>query len=209
MILPVRLYGDPILRKRALPVTSFNDNLKQLAKDMIETMYHHNGVGLAGPQIGLSKRIFVALEVHKEDEENPDQPPPQTIEEKKERWGVVNEHVIINPVITNPAGQAFDIEGCLSIPGLYVEEVERNDSLAMTYQDVEGNQQHLKATGHFARVLQHEFDHLEGTLFLDRLTAAEKRSFMNDHRKDLAEMQREAKAFLKDIKHQVQPVEIS
>jgi len=209
MILPVRLYGDPILRKRALSVTSFDDNLRQVTQDMIETMYHHNGIGLAGPQVGIGKRLFIALEVNKDDEDDADSTPPQTVEEKKERWGVVKEHVIINPVISKPSGKAFEMEGCLSIPGLYVEDIPRHDSLHLTYQDVEGKKHQLEASGHFARVLQHEYDHLEGTLFLDLLSTDEKRNFMNNNRQDLAEMQREAKAFLKDIKHQAVPLKIS
>lgn len=176
---------------------------------MIETMYHYNGVGLAGPQVGLNKRLFVALEVNKDEDDDSDRPAPETIAEKRERWGVVKEHIIINPVISSPAGQAFDVEGCLSIPALYAEDVARDHSLTLTYQDTDGKTHSLEASGHFARVIQHEYDHVEGTLFLDRLDANAKRDFMNEHRKDLAEMQREAKAFLKDIAHQVQPLKIT
>ncbi len=176
---------------------------------MVETMYEQNGVGLAGPQVGVAKRIFVALEMNKEDADTEDKTPPRTVAEKKERWGVVKEHVIINPNITSSSGNALDIEGCLSIPGLYAEDVERFFEISMTYQDTNGNEHSLEAEGHFARILQHEFDHLEGTLFLDRLAKNERLEFMNEHRQDLATMQRDAKAFLKDIKNQVQPVIIS
>lgn len=198
-----------MLKKKASLVASFDDALKQLASDMIETMYEQNGVGLAGPQVGLTKRIFVALEMNKEDADTEDKTPPITVAEKKERWGVVKEHVIINPSITSSSGNALDIEGCLSIPGLYAEDVERFFEITMTYQDTDGTEHSIEAEGHFARILQHEFDHLEGTLFLDRLAKHERLEFMNEHRKDLATMQRDAKAFLKDIKNQVQPISIS
>lgn len=177
---------------------------------MLETMYEHNGVGLAGPQVGVAKRIFVALETHKDEETAvEDSSPPLSTEEKRQRWGVVKEHIIINPVISQPAGKAFDTEGCLSIPGLYVEKVERFFSLILSYQDLEGKPQQLEAEGHFARVIQHETDHLDGVLFIDRLTSGEKQNFMNTHRQELAEMQRDAKVFLKNLHRQVQPLKVS
>ncbi len=198
-----------MLKKKASLVASFDDALKQLASDMIETMYEHNGVGLAGPQVGVAKRIFVALEMNKDDADTDNKTPPRSVAEKKERWGVVKEHVIINPNISSSSGSAFDVEGCLSIPGLYVEDVERYFEITMAYQAIDGKEHSLEAEGHFARILQHEFDHLEGTLFLDRLNRYDRLEFMNEHRQDLATMQRDAKAFLKDIKNQVQPISIS
>jgi peptide deformylase len=210
MILPVRLYGDPVLRKPASPISRFDENLKKLAEDMIETMYHANGVGLAAPQIGLAKRLFTALKTQKDDKPTPeDAPPPQTIEEKRERWGVVGEFVMINPKILHKEGEAFDLEGCLSIPGLYIEEVPRNYKLKLRYQDLTGQSHELEAEGHFARVIQHELDHLNGVLFLDRLPEAQKQSFMDEHRKELAEMQRDAKALLKELKSQPQNFQVS
>ena len=172
-------------------------------------MYEHNGVGLAGPQIVIAKRIFVALETKKDDASNDDRPPPVSTDEKRERWGVIAEHVFINPVISHFEGKAYDTEGCLSIPGLYVEDVERYFALRISYQTLDGEAKSLNAQGHFARVIQHEVDHLDGILFLDRLNNEDKRSFMNEHRKDLAEMQREAKAFLRDNQNQLQVAKIS
>ena len=163
-------------------------------------MYHYNGVGLAGPQVGLSKRIFAALHTRKDDDEDEDLPPPTTIQEKRERWGVVKEYVMVNPKITHRDGKALDIEGCLSIPGLYFEEVERADTITVSFQDTSGAEHELAAQGHFARVIQHELDHLNGVLFTDRLPEAERLSFMDEHRKELAQMQRDAKAFLKTLK---------
>ena len=167
---------------------------------MLETMYHYNGVGLAAPQIGVAKRLFTALHIDKDKEkESPaDAPPPSTVEEKQEQWGVVAEYVMVNPTIRNTSGKALDTEGCLSIPGLYVEDVGRPESINVEYYDLEGNKHEIETSGHFARVIQHELDHLNGVLFLDRLNTIEKRSFMDEHRSALAEMQREAKAFLKD-----------
>ena len=197
----MRLYGDPVLRKTATTITTFDDALIQLGEDLLETMYHYNGVGLAGPQVGLSKRIFAALHTDKsEASESEDSPPPETAQEKRERWGVVGEYVMVNPVITHRNGVAVDVEGCLSLPGLYYDEVERADSVTVTFQDVYGKEQQVDAQGHFARVIQHELDHLDGGLFTDRLPELERRSFMNTYRRELADMQREAKAFLKDLK---------
>jgi peptide deformylase len=203
VIYQVRLYGDPVLRKVATPVTVFDNRLKQLAEDLIETMYHYNGIGLAAPQIGISKRMFVACEFDqklREDSKNDDETPPETLEEKRERWGVIREHVMINPKISKREGEQEGADGCLSVPGLVIDDMKRDESLHVKYQDVEGNHHELTATGRFAHVIQHEYDHLEGILFFDRLPKAEKEKFMDEHREDLAEMQREAKAFLRELK---------
>ena len=201
MIYPVRLYGDPVLRKVARPVTEFGDELKELAEAMVETMYEHNGVGLAGPQIGLPERLFVAAETDKaEDEEAEELPPPQTREEKRQRWGVVKEHVMVNPEILRREGNQTGFDGCLSLPGLYVDDMERDFEVSVRYQDVQGEWHELDASGHFAWVIQHEYDHLEGVLFLDRMSEARRRAFMGEHRSELAQMQRDAKAMLKDLK---------
>ena len=200
MIYPVRLYGDPILRKTASPVTQFGEPLAQLASDMIETMYHHNGIGLAAPQIGLGKRLFVAAEVTAHDEEDEDEAgaPPETVAEKRQRWGVVREHVLVNPELLEQDGLQHGPDGCLSIPGLYVEDMPRATRVRLRYQDLHGQRRELVAEGRFAHILQHEYDHLNGVLFFDRLGEAERRQFLAEHRSALAEMQREAKAFLKE-----------
>lgn len=165
-------------------------------------MYHHNGIGLAAPQIGISKRLFIAVEAQKnEDEDEPeDAPPPQTIEEKRERWGVIKEHVMVNPQVSQLEGRQLGVDGCLSIPGLFVEDMEREQRLHVRFQDIEGDWHELNAEGHFAWVIQHEYDHLEGILFLDHLPEARRKAFMTEHRSDFAEMQRNAKAFLKENK---------
>lgn len=202
MIYPIRLYGDPILRKVAAPVHTFDGALRQLADDMIETMYHYNGVGLAAPQIGIGKRLFIAAELDdavRDDEETP----PQTIAEKRRRWGVVREHVMVNPTIIARSGTQTGVDGCLSVPGLSVEAMVRDLEVTVRYQDLEGTPRTLRASGHLAHVIQHEYDHLEGILFFDRLPEAERRAFLNAHRRELAAMQREAKAFLKTFEGQL------
>jgi peptide deformylase len=210
MIYQVRYYGDPILRKAASPVGKFDRELKQLAQNMIHTMYHFNGIGLAAPQIGISKRLFIAAEIDPiKRAENKDEDPPETLAEKKERWGVIKEHVMVNPKINNRLGFQYGVDGCLSTPGLYVDEMKRDNDIEVTYQDLEGISHTLNATGHFAHVIQHEFDHLEGILFFDRLPKEEKESFMNENREALLEMQRDAKAFLKDLKENPDAVRVA
>lgn len=210
MIHPIRYYGDPVLRQTARPVTDFDDDLAKLAEDMVETMYAASGVGLAAPQIGVPLRLFVAVETAADDEEpetedDEDAPPPApdrelTREEKRERWGVIADHVIVNPEILARDGVQYGQEGCLSVPGLYVERMKRADRVRIRYQDVTGATHEREAEGYFARILQHEIDHLDGVLFFDRLPDAERAAFMDTHRSDLAEMQREAKALLKHLK---------
>ena len=219
MIHQIRYYGDPVLRKPAAAVTAFDENLELLAADMIETMYHYSGVGLAAPQIGLSKRIYVAAEIdpsRREDDETKGQatvreelagedqtaqaPPPETPDEKRQAWGVIAEHVMINPVVLERSGVQYGQDGCLSVPGLFVEQLQRDARLLIEYRDVHGHRREREAEGHFAHVLQHELDHLDGVLFLDRLEAAERKAFMEAHRSELADIQRRAKAVLRQLK---------
>lgn len=212
MIHPIRYYGDPILRKRALPVRSFDAALEKLAGDMIETMFDANGVGLAAPQIGVPKRLFVALQVDPEGEDGEDAIEGQlrsdadpaegeeTAEEKRRGWGVVGEHVMVNPSFVLREGEQFGHDGCLSVPGLHVEAIRRDLRVRMRYQDVRGDWHEQDADGHFAHVLQHEYDHLEGVLFFDRLPDDERRAFLEEHRTALADIQRDAKALLKELR---------
>ena len=202
MIYPIRYYGDPVLRKVARPVTSFDDELVTLSQDMLETMYGANGVGLAAPQIGLSKRLFVALQIEPVEDEQGEAEDLEAMspEEKRKRWGVVAEHVMVNPEITSRSGEQFAQDGCLSVPGLFVSEMRRDDRVSVRFQDVTGESHKLEAQGHFAHVIQHELDHLDGVLFFDRLPEEERRLFMNEHRKELAATQREAKALLKQFR---------
>ena len=222
MIHPIRYYGDPALRQAARAVTTFDAELVELADDMIATMYASNGVGLAAPQIGVPLRLFVAVETREQDHateaegvgvdepqhageefgdrERRDPSHEPTADEKREAWGVVADHAIVNPEIVSFAGEQFGQEGCLSIPGLYVENMRRAKRIRIRYQDVHGEHHERAAEGYFARILQHETDHLDGILFFDRLPDAERTAFLDTHRRDLAEMQREAKALLRHLK---------
>jgi peptide deformylase len=185
MIRPLRLYGDPILRKRATPVTRFDAELRELVLDMRETLHDQRGVGLAGPQIGVAKRIFIAQELrHDEEGES----------------SVVAEHVMINPQLSSLSGEQLVQEGCLSLPGLFVDNLSRFDALQVRFQDADGDWHELTARGHFAQVIQHENDHLDGVLYPDRLPAEQRRAFMEEHRTELVEMQHEARDFLRSLR---------
>jgi peptide deformylase len=150
----VLVYPDPILRRGGAPVTTFDAELRQVADQMMEAMYEEGGVGLAAPQVGIGLKLLVL---------NP-------AGDAKDRSG---ERVLINPKITKKKGREFGEEGCLSFPGIQAE-VERWVSIAITYQDLDGQEQTLSADGWLARIIQHELDHLEGVLFTDRLTSADK-----------------------------------
>jgi peptide deformylase len=134
---------DPVLREVAKEVTKFNDNLKKLLKDMAETMYDAEGVGLAAPQVGISKRVIV-VDVGDEN-------------------GLVE---MVNPVIVEQEGEQLGPEGCLSIPNLN-GEVRRADRIVVEGQNSDGEKFIVKASGYFARAFQHEIDHLNGILFTD------------------------------------------
>lgn len=217
MILPIRLYGDPILRRPAAPVKRFDAELARLVADMLETVYAADGIGLAAPQVGVPLALFIALESSPEeaedaagqlahgdqhpDEDGPDGPAgadaPLTREQKRRAWGVVREHVMINPVIKERHGLQHGRDGCLSLPGLVAEDVPRDLVVTVEYQDASGERRELTAEGYFAHVIQHEHDHLRGVLFFDHLPEPQRRAFLEENRTELASMQREAKERLK------------
>ncbi|MCB9111760.1 MAG: peptide deformylase [Anaerolineales bacterium] len=151
---------EPILRKKARPVTQFDKDLQTLIDDMIETMREAPGVGLAAPQINLPMQLAVVEYAEGEDEEmEEDAPPPQ-----KKLF------VLINPEITKVSDEkVMGIEGCLSIPGL-VGEVERHEAIQVKALNRHGKPVKLKVDGWMARIFQHEIDHLHGVLFTDRAT---------------------------------------
>lgn len=134
------------LRTPAKPVKAFDASLRRLARDMIETMYDSDGIGLAAPQVGVSVQLFVA---------NPSQQPGQEL-------------VIANPILRPRGGQARMVEGCLSVPDIW-GRVTRSARVEVAGQDLAGEPVTLTADGLLAIVLQHEVDHLHGTLFIDRL----------------------------------------
>lgn len=144
----IRLFPDDVLRVRCEPVESFDDDLATLVADMAETMHAAPGVGLAAPQIGVTRRVFlVDLSVG----EDPEQM-----------------HVFVNPRIVEEEGQVADFEGCLSIPELS-EKVERPQRVVVEAQGVDGEPFRLEAEEWLARAICHENDHLDGILFVDRL----------------------------------------
>lgn len=147
-------YPDKRLRNKALPVTAFDDSLRALVDDMAETMYAAPGVGLAAPQIGVSLRLFV-IDIAGEDE-------PSDLK------------VLINPTFTAKQGEIAWEEGCLSFPGIH-EEIERAEKVTVRAQDVHGNFFEVTADGLLAVALQHEYDHLEGTLMVDRVSLLKRR----------------------------------
>ena len=160
MVLDIRTFGDPVLKTRASPVQSFDDSLSYLAEEMLATMRKHEGVGLAANQVGRLKRILVAA---LEDEE----------------------FVLVNPVIEDSAGTTEkEHEGCLSIPGVQVE-VERLTSIKVSAQDASGTPLELEASGLLARILQHEIDHLDGVLILDRTDRESRKAAMREMRERL------------------------
>lgn len=167
MILPIIAYGDPVLRKKATAIDEDYPELDTLISNMWDTMYNANGVGLAAPQIGLSIRLFVIdTSPFAEDEAVP--------EEEKE--AVENfKQVFINAQMVEESGQKWSFnEGCLSIPDIR-EDVTRLGDIHITYMD-ENFEQHTETfTGILARVIQHEYDHIEGALFTDKLSSLKKR----------------------------------
>jgi peptide deformylase len=141
-------FDNPILRQKAKKVHRFDPSLHKLVDDMFETMHDANGVGLAAPQIGLSIRVFVA-----------------EYEDRKV--------TVFNPEIIKAEGEAVGTEGCLSIPGYAGDNIRRATKVLVKGQDVHGKSIRVNAEGWFARILQHEIDHLNGILFTDRLDRPE------------------------------------
>jgi peptide deformylase len=153
--------NNPVLRQKARTVTSFDGELQELIDDMIETMRAANGVGLAAPQVEQPLRLAVIETLAEPDEEG------QEIE------GTRDLYVIVNPEIVWAARDTVDgIEGCLSIPG-YLGEVSRHKAIRVRAQDRHGNKIRLRIFDWDARIFQHEIDHLNGVLYIDRLTAPE------------------------------------
>lgn len=146
---PLSILGDPVLRKKAEPVSEVTDEHRRLIADMYETMYANNGVGLAAPQVGLGLRIAVL-----------------GIPEKGKK---VLQLALVNPEYSNPQGTQNEEEGCLSIPGLY-DEMKRAAKVDVRAWNEKGETIEFSCEGLFARAVQHEVDHLNGILFVDRLS---------------------------------------
>jgi peptide deformylase len=157
MAYEIRTYGDPVLKSKAAEVTEINGKLARLADEMVEVMYDAPGTGLAANQIGIQKKMFVY--------DVGDGP-----------------HTIVNPTIAESRGEWVFDEGCLSIPGLYVEMLRPKEVLLHGW-DLDGNEVEVEADELLARVFQHELDHLEGVLMFDRMTADQRKEAMAEYRR--------------------------
>jgi peptide deformylase len=158
MIYPIVMYGDPVLRQRAKDIEPGTD-IKPLVADMFETMHGANGIGLAAPQIGKSIRLFIVDGTSLEDE-------PGMEDFKK---------VFVNPTIIQEIGTPWEFEeGCLSIPNIR-EKISRKEKLNIRYHDENWNLHEEEYDGMKARIIQHEYDHIEGKMFVDYLPALKKR----------------------------------
>ncbi len=157
---------DPVLRRKAKPITKFDKGLQTLIDDMIETMREAPGVGLAAPQVDASQQLFVVEYAEEEDE---DEAPMEEAEAKPPKPKKL--FVVINPEIVKASEEkVVGVEGCLSIPGLQ-GEVERHQAIQIRGLNRHGNPVKLKVDGWMARIFQHEIDHLNGVLFTDRATS--------------------------------------
>jgi len=158
-VLSVRLYGDPVLRKVAEPVAAVTPEIKKIIEDMVDSMWHQAGIGLAAPQVGISLRILVMDD------------------------GKGGARALINPVIADRGGSIREEEGCLSLPGIFAE-VERSKWIRVSALDGEGLPISFEAQGLQAKVIQHEIDHLDGVLFIDLLPPVTRDRIKNRIRKE-------------------------
>jgi len=159
-------YPDPVLRKKTRKITTFDEDLEKLAKDMSETMYDAPGIGLAAPQIGQSIKLIVV---------------DITVDESDEKKYMA----LVNPEIITNEGSQLDEEGCLSVPEL-TANVKRYKKITVSYQDITGSTKELSTEDRFAVVLQHEIDHLNGILFLDHLSPLKRSLYKKKVKKMLA-----------------------
>jgi peptide deformylase len=158
VILPIRILGDPVLREPAKPVTEFDRRLRALRDDMVETMYDAPGVGLAGPQVGISLRLFVFDD------------------------GETGPLFVANPVLSDMQGELLEEEGCLSIPGPF-HDTPRAARITCRGRGIDGGPFEMTGEGLLARIFQHETDHLDGALYIDRLDEDGRRSVLADLRR--------------------------
>lgn len=160
----IRIYPDPVLKERAKEVEDFGPSLWELVDDMFETMYKRGGVGLAANQVGVLKRVVVI-----------------DLDSGKEGQGK-NQLVLVNPEIVSAQGEVVAEEGCLSLPGLY-KKVKRAERVVVRAKDREGKEFTLEAEGLLSRAIQHEVDHLNGILFIDRLSPLQRRLALEKYKK--------------------------
>ena len=163
-VLDIKKYPSPVLKKKAAPVSVFDEALQQLIDDMVETMYAAPGVGLAAPQVGVSKRLAVI-----------------DISSRDEKYPLI---VLINPSIVRSDGEIEFEEGCLSIPE-YTAKIRRSENLIVRAHDREGTEVEIEADGLLAIAFQHEIDHLDGLLLIDRISPIKREFFKKRYRKAL------------------------
>lgn len=163
-VLEIKKYPDEVLKKKALPVDNIDKASQRLIDDMIETMYAAPGIGLAAPQVGVSKRLIV-IDVSTREEKHP----------------LI---VLINPEIIETDGLIDSEEGCLSVPG-YTSTIKRAEKVVVKGLDRNGKPFRIEGTGLLARALQHEIDHLDGILFVDRMSSIKKEFFRKKYLKEL------------------------
>ncbi len=169
--LKIYTYPAPVLKKVAEPVELFDDELKTLCRNMLFTMYQAPGIGLAAPQVGLSKRIFVMdIDYNREQVTRADGTSDTVLKD-------FNPLIFINPKIKNKVGEILYQEGCLSFPGIF-EDVKRAEAITVEFQDWEGNPHTLEASDLLSVCIQHENDHLDGVVFLERLSLLKKNLLM-------------------------------
>lgn len=160
MKLPIKLYGDPILRKKGAPVTEINDFIRTLVSDMSETMHAYDGIGIAAPQVGHSLLLFVTHS--------------PIFNPSTQEWENEKERVWINPKLIEYSKEVWKHEeGCLSIPNVH-SVVERFSKIRVETTNLDGTQETLELVGWPARVFQHEYDHIQGKLFIDHVLGREK-----------------------------------
>ncbi|PAF43592.1 peptide deformylase [Helicobacter sp. 11S02596-1] len=191
-ILEILKYPHPTLRKKSQEVTAFDEDLHRLLDNMYETMCSRNGVGLAAIQVGVQKRVLIIeIPTEEDDPKNDTQTnrtqtnhtQTQTIAESKKNF-----FEIINPVFLKKEGNLKWNEGCLSVPEFY-EEVDRFESVTLAFQDRFGEKKILQAQGLLSIAIQHEIDHLNGILFVDKLPILKRKKF----EKELKRIQKESK----------------
>jgi len=163
MILPIATYGDECLRKKSGPVATVTPEIQSLARDLLETMYHAEGVGLAAPQVGRDVALCV-IDVPAQSEK-PDC--------REANASIPMPLVMVNPGVVPGAGTQRNNEGCLSFPEIHAM-VTRPDTVSVTFTNLDNEPQTLTARGLLARAIQHEMDHLNGVLLVDRMSALQK-----------------------------------
>lgn len=161
-VLEIRKYPDEILKKKASEITDIDGNVQKLIDDMIETMYKSNGIGLAAPQVGVSKRLIIV-----------------DISPREENNSLI---VLINPQIVSTEGEVLSEEGCLSLPG-FITRLKRSEKIFVKGIDRKGKDIEIETNGLLGRAIQHEIDHLDGILLIDRISPLKRELFRKKYQK--------------------------